>query len=278
MNETSIFQLVTDYFRLDGGAMFGALPKSVWSRMLPPDDENRIDLVTRILVIQQGSRITLIDTGIGPNWTDKGAEIYAIKSRLNGTLRDAVPGVTDIVLTHAHFDHAGGLGVGGPDSPELAFPNARVHLQSNNYERAKYPGPREKGSYRQIEVQLLGQAKVCLLEKEGEPVSGISLTPSYGHTRAMHWAHVRVGRDIYLFPSDLVPTAHHLHLPFTLGYDMNAEKVMEEKRILLEEAVRENWTVVFAHDKDTAAAKVGLDQRGRFVVKEPVLIPVWGQQ
>lgn len=276
MDETEIFQLVTDDFRLDGGSMFGALPKTVWNRMLEADEQNRIPLVTRILVVRHGHRITLVDTGIGPNWSEKGADIYQIKSRLAAPLPEVVPGVTDIVLTHLHFDHAGGMGIGGVDSPQLAFPNARVHLQKLNHDRGKYPGPREKGSYRQVDVGLMEQAKLCLLEKEAEPIPGIVLTPSYGHTRAMQWAHIRMGRDIYVYASDIIPTAHHLHLPFTLGYDMNAEKLMEEKRILIEEAIRERFVIVFAHDKDIAAAKVGTDQNGRFVVKERVELPVWG--
>ena len=276
MEETTIFTLVTEDFRLDGGSMFGALPKSVWSKLLEPDDKNRIPLVSRILVIKQGPRTTLIDTGVGPNWSEKGAEIYGITSRLNGTLREVVPGVTDIVLTHLHFDHAGGIGVGGVDTPELAFPNARVHLQRENYDRGCYPGLREKASYRQLDIKLVGESKMCLLEKAAEPITGVTLTPSYGHTRGLQWAHIRVNRDVYVFPADLVPTAHHLHLPFTLGYDMNAEKVMEEKRVMLEEAIRENWTLVFSHDKDIAAAKIGTDAKGRYVVKTKVEIPEWG--
>jgi glyoxylase-like metal-dependent hydrolase (beta-lactamase superfamily II) len=261
------------FYRLDGGAMFGTVPKVIWSRLIPPDDENCIPLATRSLVIDAGKRVFLVDVGNGDKWSEKFRGIYGIRNFPPAEVGFDPAAVTDIVLSHLHFDHAGGISKKKPASGaevELCYPGANVFLQADNYETARRPNARERASYLEENVLVLEQAKLRLTRGSEEIYPGIWVHETNGHTRGLQWLEVRNGDESVVFPSDLIPTSHHLHLPFTMGYDMSAETLLVEKESFLSRASAGRWIVVFIHDPEIAAGRVAIDDKGRHVLGERV--------
>jgi glyoxylase-like metal-dependent hydrolase (beta-lactamase superfamily II) len=259
------------FYRLDGGAMFGTVPKAIWSRLIPPDDDNCIRLATRSLIVEAGERVFVADVGCGEKWTDKSRAIYGIRN-VPPAESGFDPGrVTDVVLSHLHFDHGGGISRYRPGSAtevELAFPRARVHLQADNYETARNPNPRERASYLRENVEILERAALHLVRGSEEIHPGIWVHQNNGHTRGQQWLEVRSNGESVVFPSDLVPTSRHLPLPYTMGYDMSAATLLGEKERFLGRAVAGRWIVVFVHDPDVPAGRVHLDEKGRFALEE----------
>jgi glyoxylase-like metal-dependent hydrolase (beta-lactamase superfamily II) len=259
------------FYRLDGGAMFGTVPKTIWSRLTPPDDDNCIRLATRSLVVEAGGRVFVTDLGCGEKWTDKYRAIYRIRNVPPAESGLDSGRVTDIVLSHLHFDHAGGISRyqrGRTTEVELAFPRARVHLQADNYETARNPNPRERASYLRENVEILERAALHLVRGSEEIYPGLWVHENNGHTRGQQWLEVRSDGDSVVFPADLVPTSLHLPLPYTMGYDMAAETLLEEKEDFLGRAVAGHWIVVFVHDPEVPAARIHLDEKGRFAIEE----------
>jgi glyoxylase-like metal-dependent hydrolase (beta-lactamase superfamily II) len=260
-------------YRLDGGAMFGTVPKTLWAKEIPADAENRIKLATRSLVVETGGRTFMADAGNGDKGTDKFKAIFDIQNRPPAASGFDPSTVTDLVLTHLHFDHAGGATryapAGGQDL-ELRYPEATVYLQAANLETAKAPNVREKASYLKENVLPLERGKLRLTNGSEEIQPGIWVHRSDGHTRGLQWLEVRTGAETVAFPSDLIPTARHIPLAYTMGYDICAEALLAEKEDFLRRAVRGNWIVVFVHDPDIPAARVIVDAYGRFSVSEIV--------
>lgn len=246
-------------FRLDGGAMFGAVPKALWERVAPADDANRIVMATRSLIIEDGKRKMLVDTGCGDKWNPKTRGIFGIP---DGPY-EPVEGVTDVLLTHLHFDHAGGLSRLENGAPVPNYPHAMHHVPRENLANAQNPHPRERASYLAEIIGVLSQVDLRLTD-DGQAIwPGLTVHRSDGHTRGLMWLTLSDGGETLAFPSDLIPTSHHLPLPYAMGYDMCAETVIEEKRQFLEQAVTGNWLVVFEHDPTVASGRLAFDERGR---------------
>jgi glyoxylase-like metal-dependent hydrolase (beta-lactamase superfamily II) len=266
--------VVLSYFRLDGGSMFGSVPKALWERFAPADDKNRIALVARALYLESEGRRILIDAGLGGKFEPREAEMFAVSSAPERELPFRWAELTHLIPTHLHFDHGGGLTVrhepGGPVA--LAAPAAKVYLQRANWERALAPGPRERASYLGENVEPLRQADLELVDGDRELLPGVSVHRSDGHTRGMQWLTVEAEMGTLAFPADLIPTTSHLHLPFVMGYDMCVETLLGEKEAFLRRAVAERWIVVFAHDAKTPASRLALEARGRFCLGEPMVI------
>jgi glyoxylase-like metal-dependent hydrolase (beta-lactamase superfamily II) len=262
-------------FALDGGAMFGIVPRPLWERPCPPDPQGRIVLALRLLLIRGRGRTWLVDTGIGDKFDAKSNAIYRIEGAMlpDDALRKAGfdPGdVTDVILTHLHFDHAGGISRRTAEGLVLSAPQARVHLQRRNWERALAPGARERASYLAENVEPLRGADLRLLDGGGEVLPGIRVEVSNGHTAGMQWLLVGEGRGAVAFPADLIPTSSHVHLPFVMGYDLCVETLLGEKEDFLARAVAGEWTVVFEHDARLAAARLTRGKEGRYAVGEKV--------
>jgi glyoxylase-like metal-dependent hydrolase (beta-lactamase superfamily II) len=258
---------VVGTFRLDGGAMFGSVPKNIWNKKIAADAENCIALATRILVIRGAGRTILLDVGLGEKWSTKPREIFAIQNRPTSDWGFNPNEVTDVILTHLHFDHAGGVSRFKSDSQsevELCFPNATHYLQRSNFENALAPSPRERASYLKENCEILKSAKLVLLDGDTEILPNIWGHCCNGHTVGQQWIEISDKENFIAYPTDLIPTVHHVSLPYTMGYDIHAALVMEEKKMLLDTVVKRNGTLIFEHDIETAMAKVAVDSKGNY--------------
>ena len=249
------------YLWLDGGAMFGSVPKAIWSKAHPADEKNRIRLATRCLLLEGHDRRVLVDDGVGDKLPPKLADIYRVEQepsleRSLAALGLGVEDVTDVVLTHLHFDHAGGSTAsrGGTLVPRL--PRARYHVQRRNWENAHRPNPRERASYLPENFAPLQDAGLLRLwDGPQSPWPGIELITAEGHTRGQQLVRVSGPEGALYFVADLIPTASHVRIPFVMGYDVAAIETMEEKRALLERAVGEGAWIALEHDPAVALAR-----------------------
>jgi len=262
-------------FGLDGGAMFGIIPRPLWSRKNPPDDQNRIELGLRCLLLRRGETVLLVDTGMGERWPDSARAQFRIE-------RDPVPGlidnlaalgvapeqVTDVLLTHLHFDHNGGTV--RPDG-QLTFPRAMHHAGRKQLARALAPSPKDAGSFRPEDRDGLVEGDNLKLYDAGDRLmDGIDLLGADGHTEGMLLPRLRAGGETIVFCADLLPTASHLHLPWVMGYDCMPVTSIAEKADLLEQAEAGGWILVYEHDPEIDASRVTRDARGRYARGEEV--------
>lgn len=263
--------------------MFGSVPRNLWERRLESDAENCIPLATRLLWIERegdwrdGDRevgAVLVDAGNGDKFDPRTREQFAIEVVPPEGWGVPLDRLTDVIITHLHFDHSGGLTRRTEEGDvEPVFPDAVHHLQRENRDEARAPWARERASYLPENLDPLEQrGSLRLAEGPVELLPGIRVEVVEGHTRGLQWVLVGEGPGAVAFPSDLVPTSRHLHLPWIMGYDRCARTTYDEKAAFLERAVEEDWVVIFEHDPDLAAARIGRDARGRFEVREAVEI------
>jgi len=251
-------------FRLDGGAMFGVVPRTLWSRSFPPDEQNRVRLNMNCLFVEAGRERILIETGIGDKWSARQAEMFGIDRRrpLTESVR-ALAGceaddITIVVNTHLHFDHAGG-NTKFDESGHLAptFPNARYLISRDEFEHATAPHERDRASYLPENWQPLQETGQLELQCASyEVVPGLTLETISGHSRSMQCARLeRGGQTLFCF-ADLVPTRAHVPLAWIMGYDLYPVETLEAKRRLLPQAAHENWLCLFYHDPDAPLCRV----------------------
>lgn len=257
------------YFGLDGGAMFGIIPKPLWQKTNPADDMNRIKLATRNLLLISATKKILVDTGMGNKWDDKNREIYTIdqestsldQSLLKMNLKPE--DITDVILTHLHFDHTGGSTVNNNGKLEPAFPNATYYVQKENYQWAINPSERDKGSYIKDNFVPLKDAGV-LMQIEGEKQfdDEIDFIIVNGHTYGQQLLKISDSSGTFLYCCDLFPTTSHIPLPYVMGYDLQPLVTVAEKKKILESALDEEWKLFFEHDPETAYATVHSTEKG----------------
>lgn len=264
-----LFSIDTGSFALDGGAMFGVVPRPLWEKRNPPDERNRIALAARALLIRGGGKTILVDVGNGDKLNDKLKGIYKIdasRADLVTSLRarGVEPAdVTDVILTHLHFDHAGGSTVRDGDRIRPAFPNAAYHVQREHWEAACHPTERDRASFFAEDFRPLDEyGQLRFSEGEGEVLPGISVLTVHGHTAALQCPVVSDGTTTLFYCADLVPTISHVQLPWIMAYDLRPLVTLEEKRRILGRAVEEKWIVFFEHDPSFAAATLARDERG----------------
>jgi glyoxylase-like metal-dependent hydrolase (beta-lactamase superfamily II) len=255
-------------FRLDGGCMFGSVPKNLWSRSIPADESNRIPLVCRSLLIKDESRVILLDVGIGDKWSDKLRDVYAIAPEPQSSLGFTPDEITDVVLTHLHFDHAGGISYNDTSGTlRLRYPQAKVHLQMANWEHAQHPTPKDRASYMSENIDPLKEANLQLCDGSVEIFPDIIVHRVDGHTPGQQWIEILAGGERIFFPTDLIPTSHHVPLAYHMGYDVCADTLLREKLAFLERACQPGVRVCFQHDRDIAWATIELTSKGQFIAK-----------
>lgn len=251
--------------KLDGGAMFGIIPKPLWQRSTAPDDKNRIPLACNCLLVEwekETERRVLIETGTGGKYADKEQAIFAIDPARTVTAglaaRDVDPAsITDVVLTHLHFDHAGGLTIQDDDVARPAFPNAKVHVQRAEYDDARQNFGIMHATYREENFAPLDEQDAWQFSRGEQPiVDGIRGLPSPGHTRG-HQSILIEGRDrAALFIGDVMPTAAHVGAPYNMAYDLFPLENRESKRKLLEMLADRDALVICGHEPQTPVLRV----------------------
>ncbi|MFQ5798754.1 MAG: MBL fold metallo-hydrolase [Bacteroidota bacterium] len=269
-----VHALETGRFALDGGAMFGIVPKPLWAKTNPPDERNRIELAMRVLLLVGNGKTILVDVGIGRKFNDKLLDIYKLdhsRTSLESSLkRRAVSpsDVTDVILTHLHFDHAGGSTVRIDDKNRPAFPNATYYVQKAHWDLALHPTEKDRGSFMELDYLPLQESGVLeFVEEEIEIFPGIELFLCHGHTDAQQLPKISDGQTTVFYCCDLIPTASHLPLPYIMSYDLRPLQTLEEKKRFVSRACEENWILFFEHDPVIEAARIGRTDKG-FVLKE----------
>lgn len=265
--------------KLDGGAMFGVVPKPLWERRITPDDRNRIQLGMRCLLIEHDHGYVLIDNGAGNKENAKFHEIYGVensgadgRTRLEDGLREIGVSAEDVRLmidTHLHFDHAGGnTYVDGGGVVRPSFPSARYVVQRGEYEWATHTNERTAASYFAHNFEpIVASGQFDFVSGETQVWPGITLIPTPGHTP--HHQSVLIESDgaKAFYPADLMPTSAHLPLPWIMGYDVEPMRTLETKRAILRRAVDEEWLLVFEHDAAVATGRVKSDGKGYELTK-----------
>ncbi len=263
---------------LDGGAMFGVVPRPLWEKRISPDDRHRIPLALRCLLVEAPNALVLVDSGIGNKEGEKFRDIYGVDNHGNPTrLEDALgsqgiaPADIDLVVsTHLHFDHAGGCTQLTEEGElEVAFPNARHIIQKGEMAFAQSPNERVRASYMGKNFLPLSEAGlVDLVEGPTVLVEGISLLPTPGHTPHHQSIVVEGVGEKAVFLADLCPTSAHLPLPWIMGYDLEPLVTLETKRTLWEKVTEEDWILIFQHDVAVPWGRLG--EEGGKVELRPV--------
>lgn len=255
-------------FKLDGGAMFGIIPKPLWSKLIPPDELNRIQLSLRVMLIQTKNRNILVDTGIGDYHGEKFDDRFGVigpknplLEALDKNLKLKVSDITDLIVTHLHFDHVGGLGHQAEEHANV-FPNATLHIHRQHYDYALNPTMRDTGSFHSQyfrplvekaekagKVHWLDSEEGLILEDEGDK---ISFKCSHGHTP--HLVHPFDEKFIYM--ADLVPTSAHIPVPWVMGYDISPGRTTVDKVNFYNFIMERNLTMIFEHDMKVWGAKI----------------------
>jgi glyoxylase-like metal-dependent hydrolase (beta-lactamase superfamily II) len=265
-------------FRLDGGAMYGVVPKVMWSSKNTVDEKNRIGMSTNLLLIQDKHRNILVDTGIGDKYDDKFKNIFAVdhsQHNLDSALQKIMltaNDITDVILTHLHFDHAGGATrKDGNNNLIPTFPNAKYYVQKDQLEWAKNPSPKDRASFfNENYLPLEERGQLVVLEDAIEIFPGIELIKVNGHTPSQQLVLIK-GKPGLLFAADLIPMASHIPIPWVMAYDLYPMKTIEEKKIILRKAVEKKWLIFFEHDTQIRCGKLRKTEKD-FALKEIIRI------
>lgn len=274
--EFEIRAVDTGRFKLDGGAMFGVVPKAMWEKTDPADSRNRIDMHMRALYAEGAGRRILVDCGAGTKLDDKMVEIYEIEcDPLRKVLEEHgidPDSITDAIATHLHFDHAGGYTYyDGAGELALALPNATHHVQRRQWEAATGPNEKDRASFFPENFLPIEEAgRLNLLDGESEIVPGVRVVPTEGHTPGHQVVLFGEGEGTVMYCGDLIPLASHINLPWIMAYDHLPLSTLEEKKKLLGEAADGDWVLFFEHDPAIAACRISRNDRGRFEISRTV--------
>ena len=266
-----LYSVNSGNFKLDGGAMFGVVPKSVWSRTNPADENNMCSWSMRCLLVETGNRLILIDNGLGDKQNEKFFSYYSLHGDDSLEKSFAKHGftfddVTDVFLTHLHFDHCGGsIKYTDSNKTKLAptFKNAKYWSNNKHWDWATNPNPREKASFLKeniLPIQESGQLN--FIDKEGEWLPGFEVLLVNGHTESMMLPLITYKESKVLFCADLLPSVGHLPIPYVMGYDVRPLETLKEKERILQNAVNQNWTLFFEHDSVNEACNLANTERG----------------
>ena len=265
-----LYTINTGHFKLDVGAMFGVVPKTIWNKLNPADENNMCSWAMRCLLIEDGNRLILVDNGMGNKQDDKFFGYYYLHG--NDTLERSLNAhgftsndITDMVLTHLHFDHCGGSINYNSDRTKLepAFKNAKYYSNKKHWEWAVNPNPREKASFLKeniLPIQESGQLN--FIDSNTELIPGLSFLEVNGHTEAMMLPLIKYKNTTVAFMADLIPSVGHLPIPYVMGYDTRPLETLKEKDVILKQALENNWTLFFEHDPITECINLERTEKG----------------
>lgn len=270
-----LIPIVAGYFKLDGGAMFGVVPKSIWNKLNPADDQNLCLWAMRCLLVDTGDKRILIDNGMGDKQSDKFFSYYHPSGpSIKESLAEAgyrPEDITDVFMTHLHFDHCGGgVEKNAEGGFQLTFPNALYWSNQMHWEGALHPNPREKASFLKENIEPIQQSgRLRFIDGPGPWFPGIRVVFVHGHTDAQMLPVIRMddGRELW-FLADLVASSYHLKAAYVMGYDMRPLETMEEKQSILQSIAKENGVAFFEHDPHLACAAIQDLGNGNFTLGE----------
>ena len=273
----NLYTIDAGRFRLDGGAMFGVVPKTLWSRYIDVDENNRIHMAMRCLLIESentGKRY-LVDTGTGTKFDEKFKNIYQLDYSEADLLSSldyhgfSPDDITDIIFTHLHFDHCGGTTFyDEDDNLQHTFPNATYHITKDHLETANHPNAREKASFHANNIDpITSWEHLNVVDEHHSYEDGLDAIPVNGHTISQQLPRISVDNTTVVFAADLIPTHVHLPLPWVMGYDMYPVKTLEEKEQFLDKATANNWHLFLEHDADEEVVTVTKED-GKYAVKD----------
>lgn len=259
------------HFKLDGGAMFGVVPKTIWNKQMPADENNLCSWAMRCLLIDTGKQLILVDSGMGDKQDARWQGFYFRHGE--GDLINSIKKagyspneITDVLNTHLHFDHCGGSVKWNTakDKLELVFPNANYWTHSEHWEAATKPNPREKATFLKENIMPMQETGALKFTDKIEKPFGenIELLYADGHTEKMIMPKISVGEKTYLFIADTIPSHAHIPVPYVMGYDVRPLQTMSEKETLLKQAVEGKWIIIFDHDPTHEAATIQLTEKG----------------
>jgi glyoxylase-like metal-dependent hydrolase (beta-lactamase superfamily II) len=271
-----LYTVNTGYFKLDGGAMFGVVPKSIWHKLNPADDNNMCSWALRCLLIEDGNRLILVDNGMGNKQDAKFFGHYYLHGddtldKSLASLGFSNADITDVFLTHLHFDHCGGSILRSGDQLLPAFPNAVYWSNQDHWRWATQPNDREKASFLKeniLPIEASGQLRFVDVPGGGELIGtssfadNISIRFVNGHTDKMMLPQISYKGRTVVFMADLLPSAAHIPLPYVMAYDMFPLTTLHEKKSFLHEAAEQNYVLFFEHDKDIECCTVALTEKG----------------
>ncbi|OGB63801.1 MAG: MBL fold metallo-hydrolase [Caldithrix sp. RBG_13_44_9] len=257
-------------YKLDGGAMFGVVPRTLWQKENPPDEKNRILMSLNTLLLVSAGRVILIDSGVGNKFSDKFKEIYDIDYSHTSLLKSLAEkniqpeDVTDVIVTHLHFDHVGGATHLDSDGQiQLQFPNANYYVQKKQLEWAQKGFPKDRASYLTENIEPLYKSrKLKILEGPQKLLEGVELILSEGHTVAQQMVKISGQNEKLIYLADLIPMTAHLNLPWVMAYDLHPVQTIQEKEEILEKATKEEWLLFFEHDPRIYCAQVYKSEKG----------------
>jgi len=259
----------TGHFKLDGGAMFGVVPKALWNRHQPADENNRCTWAMRCLLIEAHGRVILIDTGMGNKQDDKfrshfephgEGDLLASIARAGYTREE----ITDVVLTHLHFDHCGGAVQKRPNGDlELTFPNAIHWSEENHWKWATEPNPRERASFLKENILPIKESGMLkFVNDDTEIIPELWFAIADGHTHGMLIPHLEIGEETLVFMADLLPSPTHIPLAWVMGYDIDPLQTIREKEAFLAEATENNFILFYEHDPVIECSRVVQTEKG----------------
>lgn len=281
INDYIVDLLETCRFGLDGGAMFGVVPKTLWERAYAAADEkNRIPMAAKALLLRGHGKTILVDTGNSPFMSEKELQIYGIDFRqftLEGSLNAlgvTADDITDVLLTHLHFDHVGGAVIVDGNDLIPRFKNATYHVQKEHLTWARSPSIKDKASFIPSMFEPLAACGVLeTLDGDGEVFPGVSVRPLHGHSPFMQGVLVQDSETRLFYPADLMPTGAHVSLPYGMAYDNQPLVTIAEKTAVYDQMIDEEWIVVFEHDALRQAARVIRTDRGAKLDDDFVITP-----
>jgi glyoxylase-like metal-dependent hydrolase (beta-lactamase superfamily II) len=275
MDGPSIYTVDSGYFKLDGGAMFGVVPKSIWSNLNPPDENNMCSWALRCLLVKDGNRNILIDAGVGHKQDPKFRGHFFLRdiTHFDGQLGESglyKEDITDVLLTHLHFDHVGGASfINEKGQYQATFPNAKIWINDYHYQWAINPNPRESASFLKeniLPLKEMGLIHFIDVEQDVKFSESITLNFVYGHTGAMMipTIHLQNNKKV-IYCADLLPSTGHLGLPYVMAYDVQPLLTLKEKADLLEKACSNDVTLFLEHDPVHAMIQVTKNEKGKYI-------------